>query len=258
MKIALIGCGAIGATIARAVRDGLVDVSVLWVMDSKEGRAEMVAELVGAKVAMDIEDVLKSDVELVVEVASQGAVRLYGMEVITSGKGLLVMSVGALADEKLFGKMVDAARKNGVKIYVPSGAIGGLDALASASIGGLTEVTLSTTKPPRSLGLTHVTEKSVIYEGTASEAVKLYPANINVSAAVSQAGLGFDKTRVKIAVDPSIENNVHEIDARGRFGKLHLHVENVPSPDNPKTSYLAALSAIAMLKRIASPLEVGN
>ncbi len=258
MKIALIGCGAIGATIARSVRDKILDVGVPIVMDNRRDKAKGVARLVGARVAGSIDDVLRSDVELVVEGASQEAVRLYGMAILASGKSLLVMSVGALADEELLKKMVDTARGKGVKIYVPSGALGGLDAIASASIAGLEKVTLTTTKPPASLGKKGVTKKSVVYEGNAREAIKLYPVNINVSAALSIAGLGVDRTRVKIVADPAIKRNIHEMAAQGKFGKLRVRVENVPSPANPKTSYLAALSAIALLKRIASPLEVGN
>lgn len=258
MKIALIGCGAIGTTIAMAVKDGLVNVKVPWVMDTDVEKAEAVARLLGAKVAKSIEDVLSSDVDLVVEGASQEAVKQYGMEVIAKRKSLLVMSVGAFTDEKLLERMVDAAEKKGVKIYVPSGAIGGLDAIASASIGGIYDVSLTTTKPPANLGLKDIGEKLIVYQGKAGEAVKLYPANINVSAALSLAGVGFGDTKVKIVADPRASENIHEIDARGRFGKFYIRVENVPSPDNPRTSYLAALSAIALLRRIASPLEVGN
>ncbi len=254
----MIGCGAIGTIIARAVKDGIVDAQMALVMDRTLEKAEMVAGLAGAKVARDIDDIIKSDVDLVVEGASQEAVRLYGVDVIASGKALMVMSTGALADEELLKRMLNAAREKGVKIYVPSGAIGGLDALASASIAELDEVVLSTTKSPESLGLKDITERSVVYEGTAREAVKHYPANINVSASLSLAGLGFDKTHVKIVVNPEVKENIHEIKAKGEFGRLHVRVENVPSPGNPKTSYLAALSAIAMLKRIASTLEVGN
>jgi len=257
MEIALLGSGIIGKTIAKAVRDEIVDVHLALVMDHKMDSAKAVAGLADAEATTTIEDILNSNVDLVVEAASQEAVRLHGIDIIESGKSLMIMSVGSLADEELLEKMLDAAKEKGVKIYVPSGAIGGLDAIASASIGGLEDVTLSTTKSPKSLGL-KTTEKSVVYEGTADEAVKLYPANINVSAALSLVGLGFSKTKVKISIDPEIEENVHEIDAKGKFGKIHVRVENMPSPDNPKTSYLAALSAIAMLKRISSPLEVGN
>ncbi|MEE9593982.1 MAG: aspartate dehydrogenase domain-containing protein, partial [Candidatus Hydrothermarchaeales archaeon] len=187
MDIALIGCGAIGTTIARAMKDGIVDVQMALVMDRTLEKAETVAGLAGAKVARGIDDIIKSDVDLVVEGASQEAVRLYGVDVIASGKALMVMSVGAFADEELLKRMLNAAGENGVKIYVPSGAIGGLDALASASIAELDEVVLSTTKSPESLGLTDITEKSVVYEGTARGAVKHYPANINVSASLSLA-----------------------------------------------------------------------
>ncbi len=257
MRIALIGCGAIGKAIAGAIARREVDATLEVAYDRLTRKAEDIAELTGAKTARSIDDVLRSDVELVVEAASIEALKEFGLGVVNSGKDLLVMSAGALADDSFFAELLHAAKKGRKKIYVPSGAIGCLDALKSASIAKVSEVNLVTTKPPASLGVTAKSRKKV-FEGNAREAIKRYPVNINVSVALALAGLGLDKTKVSIIADPNATRNIHEIRVAGEFGELSARVTNVPSPDNPRTSYLAALSAIAMLKRIVSPLEVGN
>lgn len=258
LRVALIGCGAIGRTIARAIAKGELKISLGLVYDRTAKRAEEIAESVpGTKVAKGIDEILRSDVKLVVEAASIDAAREFGMALVKSEKDLMIMSAGALADDKFLDDLLRTAEKKGTKIYVPSGAVGCLDALKSASIAKLREVQLVTTKPPASLGVAAKSRKKV-FEGSAREAIKRFPANINVSVALALAGLGLDDTKVTIVADPRSKRNVHEIRIAGDFGELRARVANVPAPDNPKTSHLAALSAIAMLKRIASPLEVGN
>jgi aspartate dehydrogenase len=271
MRIALIGCGAIGRVIAEAVKEGVVDVAIDCLYDLDKQRCEELATLLGEKprICLSIEEVLNSKAGLVVEAASQKAVKEYALDVLKTGKSLLVMSVGALLDEAFYNTLKDAARANKVKIYVPSGAIGGLDALKAASIGKIYEVKLVTTKHPRGLkGAPYlrrrgiraesIREKTVLYEGSAFEAVKEFPANVNVSAALSLAGIGAAMTRVVVIADPGAKRNFHEIIAKGDFGSFALRFENLPSPGNPRTSFLAALSAIAILKRLSSPVEVGT
>ncbi|MEE8167857.1 MAG: aspartate dehydrogenase [Candidatus Hydrothermarchaeales archaeon] len=258
MRIALIGCGAIGSVIADAIIRGDVEASLELVYDLNEKRAEETARRSeGTEVAKELEKILTSDVDLVVEAASQQAVKQHALKILGAGKNLMVLSVGALVADDLLKEIKKIAREKAVKVYIPSGAIGGLDALKSASIADIYEVSLTTTKPPRSLG-EEASEKRVLYEGNSREAIKRFPVNINVSAALSLAGLGFDKTKVTIVADPAVDRNTHEIKVRGEFGEYQITVENVPSLRNPKTSYLAALSAVAALKRIASPIEVGN
>lgn len=270
MRVALIGCGAIGKVIARAIRDGVVDAALECLYDLEERRCMELAELFEEKPRIcSIREVLNSKAELVVEAASQEAVREYAMDVLKAGKSLLVMSVGALLDEGFYNALEDAARANKGKIYVPSGALGGLDALKAASIGEVYEVKLVTTKHPRALkGAPYlrrhgiraedIKRKRVLYEGSASEAVREFPANVNVSAALSLAGIGAARTRVVIIADPGAEGNIHEVVVKGDFGGFTLRFENLPSPENPGTSFLAALSAIATLRRLSSPIEVGT
>lgn len=156
-----------------------------------------------------------------------------------------------------------------MKVYIPSGAIAGLDGLKAAALGRIDEVTLTTRKTPenlrdapyiekRGVDIGAIEEPTLIYEGPALEACRLFPANVNVAASLSLAGVGPEKTRVRIIADPTLRKNVHEIDVKGEFGCLKVHVENVPSPDNPKTSYLAALSAIATLRKITEDIQVGT
>jgi aspartate dehydrogenase len=177
------------------------------------------------------------------------------------------MSVGGVVD---FSRRLSAlAKKNGVKVYIPSGAIAGIDALKAARHGKIKKVILSTYKNPRSFkGVRYVDEKkikldkikkdTVLFSGSAKEAVKLFPQNINVAAVLSIAGIGRDKTRVRIVASPSITKNIHQIEIESQAGKILTRTENTLHPDNPKTSYLAYLSAVATLKQLFEPVKVGT
>jgi aspartate dehydrogenase len=217
-----------------------------------------------------VDDILnKSDVQIVIEAASQEAVKQYAIKTLMKNKDLMVMSAGALIDEILLSNILEAARKNGRRVYVPSGAIVGLDNIKSAAVGRIEEITLTTRKPPISfegapyvekskINLSSIKEPLILYEGTAGEAVKLFPQNVNVAASLSLAGVGPDKTKVRIIVDPSIKHIVHEIHVRGDFGEIYTKTINRPFPSNPRTSYIAALSAIATLRKISGSIIVGT
>jgi aspartate dehydrogenase len=270
MKLALIGCGAIGSIIAKAIDDGTVQASLECVFDTDRESAK---RLIGGlkkkpEIARDVEEILDRDIDLVIEAASPTAAKSVAVRILNAGKSMMIMSVGAFADEKFFNQVKDAA-KGKSKVYLPSGAIGALDALKAASIANLDEVSLITTKNPKSLkgapffeetgiNAEAIKEKTVLFEGYATDAVQKFPANVNVAVALGLAGTGSEKTKVTIVADPKVDRNIHEIYARGDFGELRLVVENLPSPQNPKTSYLAALSAIALLKRIVSQVEIGT
>lgn len=235
-------------------------------------RAENLASKLSHKplIAKDINEVLnRSDVQIVIEAASQEAVRQYAVKVLSSNKDLMVMSTGALLDETLMAMIMETARRSGRKIYVPSGALVGLDNVKSAAIGQIDEVILTTRKPPISfkgapyierakIDLSSLKEPLVLYEGPAREAVKLFPQNVNVAATLSLAGVGPDRTKVRVIVDPAIKNIIHEIYVRGEFGEIQTRTVNRPFPNNPKTSYMAALSAIATLRRISGNVIVGT
>jgi len=181
-----------------------------------------------------------------------------------------VMSVGALLDEHLLRRVKDAAEKSGRRVIIPSGALGGVDALKAAKLGGIRSVTLTTRKHPDSLryspyfkgkieDLTGSKEPYVVFEGTAEEAVKAFPASVNVSATLSLAGIGGRETKVRIVADPKVSENIHEVEVEGGFGRMKVIMENVKHHSNPKTSYLAVLSAIETLKSVSSTgVKVGT
>jgi aspartate dehydrogenase len=181
----------------------------------------------------------------------------------------MIMSVGALLDESIYDILSDACNDFNRTIYLPSGAIAGLDAIKSVK-DELDSLSITTTKHPRSLkgakffetseiNLDEINSSTVIFEGTAKEAVSLFPANINVAALLSLTGIGSEKTRVKIVADPDTNKNTHHIEAAGVFGNMTFTIENFPDTNNPKTSRLAILSAIETLRKYCSNgIQIGT
>ncbi len=269
LKIGVIGCGAIGSEICRALDKKLVNARLVAVYDKSQQNCMGLIEKLCTRPDMVPPDELISMADIVVECASQAAVREFGLRVLEKGRHLMVLSAGALVDPLLRENLIDAAMAHNCRIYVPSGAIAGLDGLKSASIAPLHRVMLVTTKNPKGLQeapyvienniqLDSFREKTLLFEGNAQEAVKAFPANVNVAASLSLAGMGPKETGVRVFVDPGATRNIHEITVEGSFGIFTCRIENMPSPTNPKTSYLAALSAIATLKKIAEPLQIGT
>jgi aspartate dehydrogenase len=273
LGVGLIGCGTIGTTLAHAIdrkQAGNANLVIIYDLITEKSNILCKKLVCKPKIATSFEELIAcKDVDLVVEAASQEAVRNYALKVLGAGKDLLIMSVGALVDLELAEEIGRCAQKNGRKVYIPSGAIAGLDGVKAATIGKVDNVTLVTRKPPKGLrDALYVKEKKInleklenatlIYEGTASEACKLFPANVNVAAALGLAGIGTEKTKVQIIADPNVKRNIHEVKVKGEFGELKVSVKNVSLPDNPKTSQLAALSAIATLKKICEPIIVGT
>lgn len=257
MDILLVGCGAIGTEIARAAQ-AMPEVGRIALHDTRRDAAERLSrELEKAYVVPSLEEGIR-EATLVVEAASQEAVRRVGPMALDAGRDLLLLSVSALADEAFLRRLVELARRRGRRIYVPSGAIAAIDALKAARVGRLQSVTLTTTKPPQALGLDGLEHPKLVFEGPAEEAMRLFPRNVNIAASLALAGLGANQTTVRIVADPGAARNTHELHVQGDFGTLHLKVENEPSPMNPASSHLASLSAIALLQQIVSPLKLGT
>lgn len=255
MILGIIGCGAIGTDVA-LYADKMEEIETIYLYDKiKSAGRRLNKKIKKGKIAENVEELIQKS-DIVFEAASQEAVFQYGDKILENGKDMVIMSMGALFDDDFREKLVSIAKKNRCKIYLPSGAICGIDGIFAARIGGLDEVTLVTTKPPQSLGRKDE-KRTVIFDGNAREAVKLFPKNINVAACVSLAGLGFDNTRVKIVSDPVAVRIHHKVLAHGKFGRLRAEVENMPNPNNPKSSYLASLSAISILKKIVDPIQIG-
>ncbi|MDE1830131.1 MAG: aspartate dehydrogenase [Thaumarchaeota archaeon] len=270
-RIGLLGCGAIGTEIAIAIDTGKIPAKLTHVFDfSKDSSELLVSKLKNKPVITENVGLLAaSPVDLIVEAASQDAVRDNALSVLQNRKDLMIMSVGALLDESIFDIIIEGCKDFNKHVYLPTGAIAGLDAVRAVK-DELDFLVLVTTKHPKSLKGAKFFETSkinpdeisrimVLFEGTAQEAVKLFPANINVAALLSLAGLGSTKTRVKIVADPNTDKNTHEIEAQGKFGKFSIKVENVPSLTNPKTSRLAILSAIECLRKICGgEIQIGT
>ena len=267
VNICVIGCGAIGTAIAREA-EGIQDIRTVYLTDrSQECATRLQEKLSKVRYVPDIVPIL-SDIRLVVEAASQDAARYYAPLALSAGIDVLIMSVGVLADEEFQSDMYRLAKRKSAKVYVPSGAIGGIDALSAGSIGDVHEVQLTTTKPPSAFAdNAYLTSKGVeadklrvrttLFEGSAREAIRHFPRNINVAATVALAGVGFDSTRIEIVCDPQVKSNEHHLRAKGSFGELDIVTRNVPSPRNPKTSHLAAMSAISAIRKVVGPSWIG-
>lgn len=251
MKIGLLGCGNIGHIIA----EHAAGFTITAVYDTVPERALEVARISGAHPYGDFESFISADIDIVVEAASVVAVWLHAREILSHHKNLIIMSVGALADPVFRDQIRTVARASGTKVYIPSGAIFGLDNLKIGRISKITRLLLRTTKSPASLGIT-ADKRRLIFSGKANDCIKAFPKNVNVSVAMSLAA-GRD-TDVELWVDPAVDRNVHELFVEGDFGEAHIQVTNVPSPDNQATSYLAALSILSLLEKMDDPIVVGT
>lgn len=267
LRIGLIGCGTIGTRIAMGIDTGQISATLSCVVDINQEKAEdLVQDLkCQSPKILDIDGVW-GEANLVVEAASASLVPELLSMAVKHRIDCLILSVGGLLGED---ELIKAAKEAGIKIYCPSGAIAGLDAVATAALGRVDSVRLTTRKPPQGLkGAPYVLENQIkldgleeemtIFEGNALSACKAFPKNINVAAALSLAGIGPERTMVRIIADSKATRNSHQIEVVGEFGNLLTRTENLPSPFNPKTSYLAALSAVACLKRITSSLILGS
>jgi aspartate dehydrogenase len=251
ISIGLIGCGNIGHIIAQHA-DG---IRIVALFDKFFDRAKELEKITGARAHEHFDSFLGEAFDIVVEAASVNAVKHYARDVLDHDKDLVIMSVGALADAGFRDELKAAARRKGKRIYIPSGAIFGLDNLKVGRISPITKLLLRTVKSPESLGI-EARERRLIFSGKAHECIKAFPKNVNVSVAMSlAAGRDVD---VELWVDPAVDRNVHEVIMEGDFGETFIRVTNVPSPDNPATSYLAALSILSLLKDLEDPIVVGT
>lgn len=268
-NIAIIGCGAIGAQIAHYVDSNKIPncrITALYDED-KQRLDSLYGKLLDKSVNLfdDFNDFISSKifgvVHLVIEAASIKAIKAYASTLLESDKDILIMSLGAFSDPEFYAMIVDLMSKKGNRVYLPSGAIGGSDIIRSVR-DYINEITLVTTKSNKSLkgapyfqnnniDIESIRKKTVIFDGNAIEAIREFPSNVNVSALISMAGIGFYRTKVIVCVDPATDKNQHEIIVKWKYGEFSLKVQNDPSPDNPKTSYLAVLSAVECIRSIS-------
>jgi aspartate dehydrogenase len=206
--------------------------------------------------------------EIVVEAAGHAALAQYAERALLSGRDVLAVSVGAFSDDGLFDSVKAAARKSGHRLLIPSGALGGLDLVSAGAVGRMDEVVVTVRKPPAAWKGTPAEDMArqaeaegdtpvCFYEGQAREAVKLFPQNVNVVAALSLSGIGFERTGVKMYADPTVNHNTFELAARGEFGEFRLELKNRPYPENPKTGRLVVMSVVKSIRRLQQEIVVG-
>lgn len=271
MRVGIIGCGTIGGYLLGALTAGKIEgeVAVAVCVRNQGSQGVAQAQAHGVPVVTSLDDLIAQRPDLIVETASHQAVYDYGARILRAGIDLIPLSLGALVDGALLGALVDAAQAGGSLLHIPSGGIGGLDALAGAVEAGVTSVTMTSRKPPGAwrgipyvealgLDLAALTEPAVLYEGPARDCVREFPQNINIAAALSLAGIGFERTMIRILADPTITLNTHEIRCEGEMGRFSVVMENLPVPSNPKTTYMACLSAVAAVRRVRSAYRVGT
>jgi len=246
------------------------DVEIVAIAGRSEAsRGQALAREFGVPFVIGAQRLVAARPEIVIEAASHDAVREHVETLLSAGIAVIVLSGGALCDDALRTRLERASKERRAPLYVPSGGVGGLDALKAACAAGVDEVSIAVTKPPAAWkGIPYVERMGVdldrlggpvtLFEGTAREGVPHFPANVNIAAVLSLAGIGFDRTRLKVVADPGLKFNTHFITIRGRTGTIDLRFESVPSPDNPKTAMLACYSALAAFRQFGSPVRYGT
>lgn len=272
VQIGLIGLGTIGKSLVRAIAEGQAGQASLEAVLVRPVNLDpariFLADLgLDPLLSSDPEEFFEANTNLIVEAAGQEAVCLYGSEALMTKRDLLVCATGAFTDENLFEGLAALASQYRRRLIIPAGAIGGIDALVSAALAGLDEVSITTRKPPNAwagtaaeemVNLNEITGEPVcIFEGSAREAIQLFPQNVNVAATLACAGIGLDRTVARIFADPTVTRNLHEIHFSGKSGSFSIEVCGSPSPDNPRTSALTAYSVIKTIRNLTSPVVIG-
>jgi aspartate dehydrogenase len=266
LKVALAGFGAIGGALARRLDAGIAGLRLAAIsardLENARRRADDLAHPVLVLPPAD----LPGHADVIVECAPAAAFRAIAQPALRAGRILMPVSVGALLEHA---DMINLARANGARIVVPTGALLGLDAVRAAAEGEIHSVRMITRKPPGGLaGAPHLERHGVrleglseplkVFEGTAREGARGFPANVNVAAALSLAGIGPDRTRLEIWADPGVTRNTHRIVVEADSARFEMQIENVPSEENPRTGKITALSVIAALRGLVASLKIGS
>jgi aspartate dehydrogenase len=272
LRIAVVGAGTIGSYLTRQIQAGRGGASqVVVVADCINNctRLQELARLAGCAWSTDVMRIIDHQPDLVIEAAAPQVVREYAIPLLEQGLDILIMSAGALADADFVARLHHVLHQHRRRMFVPSGAIGGLDILRAASLDSIDEVRLTTSKPPQGLrdapwfvdhpcDLNKILDRTTVFRGSVLDAVRGFPQNVNVAAILNLASLGARSVSVEVVADPCSQRNVHEVYAKGSFGEMTLRLVNVPSPDNPKTSHLACLSPLALLQRLSAQMVIGS
>lgn len=265
LRVAVGGFGAIGRTLAQRLDRGIEGLTLAAVSARDASRAT--AAMAGFMRPVPVLPLARlwEAADIVVECAPAAVLRDIAEPALAHGRAVMVLSAGALLENF---DLVDLARRNGGRILVPTGALLGLDAVVAAAEGTILRVQMITRKPPGGLagapyleqhgiGLDGLDAPKCVFSGTAREAARGFPANVNVAAALALAGIGPERTMIEIWADPGVSRNIHRIEVEANAARFSMQIENVPS-ENPKTGRMTPLSAIAALKKLVSPLAIGT
>jgi aspartate dehydrogenase len=264
IRAVFIGWGAINARVGAllAQRNAAVEIVGIAALDTPEGRAAIPQ---GIHFVTSPQELATLRPDLVIEAAGRAAIDMWAEAALAAAPAMIIASTSAFCDEALLARLVDVADLHGSRIFIPSGAIGAVDALASAAVLGLEEVTHQIVKPPVAwrgtaaealLDLENLLERAVFFSGSAREAASRYPQNANATVVTALAGVGLDKTRVEMVADPAVRINGHRISARGAFGRLEVLLENNPLATNPKSSELTALSLVRLIEQQSEAIVI--
>jgi len=267
MRVALLGGGTISRLVLEQRPPGIEINAIAG--RGPASRAERLAREFAIPYVVGREALLATRPDAVLEAASHDAVRENLLPLLEAGVSVVVLSAGALADDALREAAQAAAARSGALFYVPSGGIGGLDALKTACVAGVDEVSIQVAKPPAAwkgipfversgIDLDRLRGPKTLFEGPAREGVPHFPQNVNIAAVLAIAGIGMDRTRLKVVADPALTLNTHTIRVSGSSGRISIVLENVPAPQNPKTSWLACYSALAALRAMESKVRYGT
>jgi aspartate dehydrogenase len=264
-RVAIAGLGPIGLKVMQALDQGIAGLTLTAVAVGNPGKPRPELDRLTSRPRVVPLAALESEADIVVECAPAAVLREIVEPFVARGKMAVVLSAGALLTNW---DLVDIAKMNSGQIAVPTGALIGLDAMSAAAEGEIRSVRMVTRKPVKGLlGAPYVVEKGLdlealreatkIFEGSAREGAKGFPANVNVAAALSLAGFGPDRTRLEIWADPNLDRNTHSIEVDADSARFSMAIANVPS-ENPKTGRITALSVIALLRKLNAPLRVGT
>ena len=266
LRVGVGGLGAIGLKVAAALDQGIDGLELAAVSARDHDKAARKLEGFHHPVPVVALGALAERAEVVVECAPAGVFAEVAEPAVEAGRTLVTVSCGALLERP---DLIERARRTGARIMIPSGALLGLDAVRAAAEGAIRSVRMVTRKPPKSLaGAPYLDEKGIdleglseplkVFEGTAREGARGFPANVNVAAALSLAGIGPDETRLEIWADPGVSRNTHRIAVEAEAARFEMSIENVPSQENPRTGKLTPLSVIAVLRGLTASLKVGT
>ena len=263
--VAIAGLGAIGRTLARKLTDGIPGLKLTCVASGDRAKAQAWLDSEAIACPIVALNEFPSHADIAVECAPADLIDDICRPMLAAGKSVVVLSCGALLPRP---ELMELARSNGGHIIVPTGALLGLDAVAAAAEGDIRSVRMTTRKPPAGLkgapylerngiSVGGLTEAKRVFSGSAREAAAGFPANVNVAAALSLAGIGPDRTQIDIWADPAVTRNCHSIEVEADSARFTLSIENIPS-DNPKTGKIVALSVLATLRKLGASLRVGT